>query len=265
MSNRLPQTVTLLYLILGITLVLGIAEAVPMAADGGKLVLDALWLGLLVYLIKFAADAFDGILWCFAGWALAFLLIMVLTAVVQGQKPWLSFWALRNNFRFYCVFLGAGAFLRRQDREDIHRLLEGLFWGNVPVTLVQFFLLDIRGDNLGGILGTYSGVNGSTSLFFSVVLTHSLLQYLQGEEGLPRCFGKCLAALILAAMAELKFAVSQDTLSTLQKHVDLYNYGWELISSCNAMMTPYGLAGRSDGEMIFAPEPPSHWETMKME
>ena len=67
------------------------------------------------------------------------------------------------------------------------------------------------------------------------------------------------------AMAELKFAVSQDTLSTLQKHVDLYNYGWELISSCNAMMTPYGLAGRSDGEMIFAPEPPSHWETMKME
>ena len=205
MSRRLPQTVILLYWILGLTLVLGALEVLPGAADWMKLVLDGLWLVLLVYLLRFARDAFSDTLWVLAGWVLTFILITVLTALVQGVKPWLSFWALRNNFRFYTVFLGAGAFLRRQDRESVHRVLEWLFWGNAGVTLVQFFIFGIRGDNLGGILGTGSGVNGSTILFFGVVITHSLLQFLDGAESLSRCFGKCFFALLISAMAELKF------------------------------------------------------------
>ena len=203
--NRQPQTVVLLWAALALTLLLGVLEAVPMAADAGKLVLDGLWLAVLIYLLKFARDAFDNTLWIFTGWILCFLLVASLTAAVQGVKPWFYLWGLRSNFRFYVIFLGAGAFFRPQDRENIHRILEWLFWLNVPVTLVQFFFLGIQGDNLGGLLGTYSGVNGSTTLFFTVVLVHSILHFLEGTESMVRCFGKCLWALLIAAMAELKF------------------------------------------------------------
>ena len=110
--NRQPQTVVLLWAALALTLLLGILEAVPMAADAGKLVLDGLWLAMLIYLLKFARDAVDNTLWIFAGWILCFLLAASLTAAVQGVKPWFYLWGLRSNFRFYVIFLGVGAFFR---------------------------------------------------------------------------------------------------------------------------------------------------------
>ena len=54
------------------------------------------------------------------------------------------------------------------------------------------------------------------------------------------------------AMEELRFVVDEQSLATLQKHVNLFNYGMDVIKETNAMMTPYGLALRRDGEMLLS-------------
>ena len=41
-------------------------------------------------------------------------------------------------------------------------------------------------------------------------------------------------------------------LSSLKKHVDLFYYGRDIIAEANAMMTPYGLVQRRDGEMLLS-------------
>lgn len=52
------------------------------------------------------------------------------------------------------------------------------------------------------------------------------------------------------AMEELHFIVDEQSLETLKKHVNLFNYGMDVIQKTNAMMTPYGLVQRRDGEML---------------
>lgn len=54
------------------------------------------------------------------------------------------------------------------------------------------------------------------------------------------------------AMEELRFVVDEQSLATLQKHVNLFNYGMDVIRETNAMMTPYGLTLRRDGEMLLS-------------
>ena len=54
------------------------------------------------------------------------------------------------------------------------------------------------------------------------------------------------------AAEELRFIVDEQSLATLKKHVNLFNYGMDVVRAANAMMTPYGLVQRRDGEMILS-------------
>ena len=54
------------------------------------------------------------------------------------------------------------------------------------------------------------------------------------------------------ASEELRFIVDEQSLSTLKKHVNLFNYGMDVIKENNAAMTPYGLVQRRDGELLQA-------------
>lgn len=200
----LPQSVLLLWALLFGSCFLGTVAPIDLLSNGAKLLLDGIWLVLLVYLLRFGKSALTG-LWEFVLWTGIFLFLTAAVQLVQKTQVLSYLWGVRNNFRFYVAFLAAGAFLRQRDRESLFRLLEWLFWLNIPVTLVQFFVLGISGDLLGGIFGTVSGVNGHTNLFFLVVITHSILKFLEHRESAWRCLGKCAAALTVAAMAELKF------------------------------------------------------------
>ena len=50
------------------------------------------------------------------------------------------------------------------------------------------------------------------------------------------------------AAEELRFTVDERSLSTLKKHVNLFNYGKDLIQESNASLTTYGLVQRRDGQ-----------------
>lgn len=56
------------------------------------------------------------------------------------------------------------------------------------------------------------------------------------------------------AAEELRLNMDDKTLSILQKYVDLFGYGQALIATNHAVMTPYGLVERRDGQPIQAPE-----------
>lgn len=66
------------------------------------------------------------------------------------------------------------------------------------------------------------------------------------------------------AAEELRFIVDEQSLATLKKHVNLFNYGMELIQKTNAMMTPYGLVQRRDGEMLLSLDDDPSQEGMQM-
>ncbi|MBE6679130.1 MAG: hypothetical protein E7598_01260 [Ruminococcaceae bacterium] len=64
--------------------------------------------------------------------------------------------------------------------------------------------MGLEQDYLGGIFGIERGCNSYSILLFAIVLSKSLLLYMEGKEGAVSCFAKCGCALVLAAMAELK-------------------------------------------------------------
>jgi hypothetical protein len=60
-------------------------------------------------------------------------------------------------------------------------------------------------DYLGGIFGVTKGVNGYTNVLFLLVTAKSVIYFLNKQESLLKCFAKCGAALLVGALAELKF------------------------------------------------------------
>lgn len=138
-------------------------------------------------------------------WVLLFAVYTLLSYLVQWQSPLYYLWGFRNNFRFYAAFFAVAAHLKIQDAEKCFRLFDCLFYWNFAITLVQYFLLGYTGDYLGGIFGVEQGCNAATVVFFSIILTKSIVWYLEKKESLFLCGLKCACALLVAALAELKF------------------------------------------------------------
>ena len=138
-------------------------------------------------------------------WVILFVVYTLTAYLMRWQSPLYYLWGLRNNFRFYAAFLAVAAFLRQEDAEKSFRIFDCLFYWNFLITLVQYFLLDYSGDYLGGIFGVEQGCNGTTILFFCIVLTRSVVRYFEKKENFLQCGSKCICALFVAALAELKF------------------------------------------------------------
>lgn len=171
---------------------------------GIRYVLDGVWLLLLIYLLRFR-DSLD---WYrvrpLVVWVLGFLLCTALVYGVQYQSGLYYLWGLRNQFRFYPAFFAFALFLNRQDAARYDALFHRLFWLNAALSAVQY-ALGYRGDHLGGLFGLESGANGYTNIFFLIVLSGSVVRCLERTESLRLCGAKCLTAVIIAALAELKF------------------------------------------------------------
>ena len=111
---------------------------------------------------------------------------------------------MRNNFRFYAVFLAFCAFLDSDRSERLLNLLDKLFWINLLLTLIQY-AMGYRFDFLGGLFGTIIGCNAYSNIFLLIVVTKSLVYCFNKKESLSMCMLKCFTALLVAALAELKF------------------------------------------------------------
>lgn len=166
-----------------------------------RYVLDAAWCLLLVYILLSGrrGDQKLGI------WVWLFLIYTLLAYLPQWQSPLYYLWGLRNNFRLYAAFFAFAAFLKPEDVKGYWKLFDRLFWVDVVTSICQFQFMGIYGDQLGGLFSTETGGNGYTNIFFLIIVTKSVVFYLEKQEKLGTCLAKCGAALVVAAMAELKF------------------------------------------------------------
>lgn len=167
--------------------------------------LDVAWVLLFVYILlaqRQKKKTKTGAMGLMIGLFFSYVTIAYL---FQYQSVLYYLWGVRGNFRFFVAFFAVALFLKAEDVEYYFKAFDLFFWINVVVTLVQFFALGVDGDQLGGVFGTQTGANGYSIIFFAVVLTRSLLFYLDKKESLHLFLLKSAVALLIAALAEIKF------------------------------------------------------------
>lgn len=136
---------------------------------------------------------------------LLFFIYLLIVYLFNFQSPFYFLWGVRNNFRFYLAFLLFSSIFTEEDAHGCLRFMDILFWINAVVSLFQFFVMNLRQDYLGGIFGTEKGCNAFTIIYFAIIISKSILLFMNKEEKAWLCFLKCGTSLLLAAMAELKF------------------------------------------------------------
>lgn len=203
--KKRSQPEWLMWVLLVLPMLLGTLNELLRLPWAIRYLVDVAWCMLVVLMLRFSNRvSLRGTEKQFAT-VLLFLTATLLVYIVQYQSALYYLWGFRNNFRFYAAFFAFAAFMSRKEADSYLNLFDKLFWLNVLVSLVQFFALGKEGDFLGGIFGTEKGGNAYTNIFFLIVITRSILRYLEKSESGASCARKCIAALFVAALAELKF------------------------------------------------------------
>ncbi len=180
-----------------------------------RYIMDVAWVFLLIYLYRATKLRWTDGSGKLVIWIVLFLMYTFVLYLGQFQSPLYYLWGLRNEFRFYFMFFSCVVFLNQSEARDYLRIWDILFWVNFAAALFQFFVLGVKQDFLGGIFGVGEGVNGYINIFMLTIVTKALALYLNRQENTRSCFLKCGAALIIAAMAELKFFFAEFLLVVL--------------------------------------------------
>ncbi len=134
-----------------------------------------------------------------------YILYSLVSYLFNFQSPFYYIWGCRSTFSYYIAFFAFVAYISEDDAKKCLNFLDIVFWINFVVSLIQFYAYDIRQDYLGGIFGVGGSTNAYTLAFLCIVVSKTLLSAFNGDEKVLPCVLKCVAALIVAAMAEMKF------------------------------------------------------------
>ncbi len=170
-----------------------------------KYTIDIAWVMGIVLLFMRRKIVFDKNLLPFLVFIAGFFLYVFIGYVLNYQSVFYFLWGFRNNFRFYFAFIIFCMLFTEEHAEFGLKIMDILFWVNVVVSLFQFFVLGLEQDFLGGIFGTEKGCNAYSLVFFTIVLSKSLLLFMEKKESAFKCFFKCGLILVISALAELKF------------------------------------------------------------
>lgn len=170
-----------------------------------KYTADVAWVGLLGFMAFKRNITIPGRVYPLVILATVFFLYSLFLYLLNYQSIIYFLWGMRNNFRYYVYFFAIILYFGWDDAENSFKIFDILFWINFPVTLFQYFVLGYKQDFLGGIFGVQIGANAFTIIFFSIVLSRSLMKYMEQKERFILCASKCTVALFIAALAELKF------------------------------------------------------------
>lgn len=135
---------------------------------------------------------------------LVFFAITIIGLFLEYQSIVYYLWGLRNNFRYFIFFAMCTMVLKQEDADFGMRLMDGLFYINVVVTLYQVLVLKVHQDRVGGIFGTSRGCNGFTNIYLMIIVTWYMLRYMCNKVSLLQMALQCGLSLGIAAVAELK-------------------------------------------------------------
>lgn len=203
--KKQPITVWLAYFIFIMPFFLATLQDLLRFPAFVKYTVDVAWVLCTVLVLFKKKLSFDKKLMPFMFLIFGFLLYTLIVYLFNFQSVFYYLWGFRNNFRFYFAFIIFSMLFTEDDANFCIKFMDILFWINVAVSLFQFFVLGLEQDYLGGIFGTGKGCNAYSLVFFTIVLSKSLILFMEKKESAFNCFFKCGLILIIAAMAELKF------------------------------------------------------------
>lgn len=138
-------------------------------------------------------------------WFISFFVFVLIVYLFRYQSVLYFLWGFRNNFRFLIFFAALVLFMKQRDVDTYLKQFDVLFWANAVVCLVQFFVFDKRWDYLGGFFGVEKGCNAHLNVFMVLIIVKSVIGFLNRKETFASFFLKSGVAMVLSALAELKF------------------------------------------------------------
>lgn len=134
-----------------------------------------------------------------------YILITMFFYLLNYQNILYFLGGFRNVFRFFFFFFLCTLYLKQTDLVTFLEKLNILFYINAIIMIIQYFVFGLNQDYLGGIFGTHQGCNGPLNIFFVVIVSYSVLAYINKKESLHILIVRCGLALGLAGLAELKY------------------------------------------------------------
>lgn len=134
-----------------------------------------------------------------------YMLIVMFAYILNYQNILYFVGGFRNIFRFFLFFFVCTIYLTKSYMVEFFKNLDAIFYINAAIMMIQYFIFGLNQDYLGGIFGTHQGCNGPLNIFFVVIVSYSVLAYMNKKESLNSLIIKCGLALTLAGLAELKY------------------------------------------------------------
>ncbi len=203
--EKRPLPSWLIFWIVALPLSWGMVFQLLSLPSAVKYTADVAWLGLLCFMVFRRNIKVEKKIYPLVLLVTGFFLYCLILYLINYQSIIYFLWGTRNNFRYYVFFFAVVMYFSYEDAKKSLQIMDILFWVNVPITLIQYFVFHYKQDYLGGIFGVESGANACTIIFFTIVLSRSLLRYMEKEESFSVCGAKCVVALFISALAELKF------------------------------------------------------------
>lgn len=142
---------------------------------------------------------------CLRYFVIYFFVLSLLLYIINYQSIFYYLWGLRNNLRFYILFLAVILYFKEEDIESYFSFLDKFFVLEILALSIQFFVFHMQQDQLGGIFGNASGCNGFLNLFFCIYLAILYIRYTYAEIGLVNFGVRSVLMLAFAGCAEIKF------------------------------------------------------------
>lgn len=133
---------------------------------------------------------------------LIFLIVSIITSIINFVPILLFIWGLRNTFRGIIFFLAIIVYINPEDLTKIFNILFKFQILNLILVLYQFFILNHEMDWVGGIFGYGNGAG--VNIFNALLISYYLNSYLLKKEKLSRLVIVIGTSFIIAAIAEEK-------------------------------------------------------------
>ena len=193
----------ILYIISLAMISLGLTDILK-APSALKYTIDIAWIVLGLLLCMKRRYHFDKDVRLLVIISMLFFLFACFGYLKNFQNILYNLWGFRNNLRFFVFFFACILFLREERVSGIFKLVDVLFWVNFPLVLVQYFVMHKSRDYLGGIFGTNKGCNAAMNIFLLLVVIYAVLLYTHKRDGIKQCLIRCIIAIVIAALSELK-------------------------------------------------------------
>ena len=138
-------------------------------------------------------------------WFIITFSIIVFGYLINFQSLFLLINGLRKYFRYFLYFILCVQLLKDDDIDYFLKGIDWFFYLNTVVLLVQYFVFGYKQDYLGGLFGVEAGCNGPLNLLLVIIVTKSILFFLNKKESLKKLIFKIGLSVLIAALSELKF------------------------------------------------------------